>query len=101
MRLGTWKSPFCLAPPLLDLHNVAPFGNRNNNRYGGPTMPNITRRRFVTRARAAGIMLASAGFDRLSRSGAAHAQTADWPNRPVRFIVPLAPGGAIDFIARA
>ena len=24
-----------------------------------------------------------------------------WPNRPVRFIVPLAPGGAIDFIARA
>lgn len=29
------------------------------------------------------------------------AQDAAWPNRPVRFIVPLAPGGAIDFIARA
>ena len=29
----------------------------------------------------------------------AHAQK--WPERPVRVIVPLAPGGAIDFIARA
>src|SRR5215510_15766209 len=29
------------------------------------------------------------------------AQGSDWPNRPVKFIVPLAPGGAIDFIARA
>ncbi len=36
--------------------------------------------------------------------GVAWAQSAGaetWPNRPVRFIVPLAPGGAIDFIARA
>ena len=23
-----------------------------------------------------------------------------WPNKPIRFIVPLAPGGAIDFVAR-
>ena len=23
-----------------------------------------------------------------------------WPNRPVRFIVPLAPGGGLDFVAR-
>jgi tripartite-type tricarboxylate transporter receptor subunit TctC len=63
-------------------------------------MPDITRRRFVTRAGAAGILV-SGGFDRLRGFGAAHAQTGDWPNRPVRFIVPLAPGGAIDFIARA
>ena len=34
-------------------------------------------------------------------SRAAHAQAEDaWPNRPVRVIVPLAPGGGIDFIAR-
>ncbi|HEY0568125.1 MAG TPA: tripartite tricarboxylate transporter substrate binding protein [Xanthobacteraceae bacterium] len=63
-------------------------------------MPDITRRRFVTRAAAAGMLLTT-GFDRLRGTGMARAQTADWPNRPVRFIVPLAPGGAIDFIARA
>ena len=30
-----------------------------------------------------------------------HAQEAGWPTKPIHFIVPLAPGGAIDFIARA
>src|SRR5262249_27222784 len=34
----------------------------------------------------------------------AHAQqppsVPDWPNRPVRFIVPLAAGGGLDFVAR-
>jgi tripartite-type tricarboxylate transporter receptor subunit TctC len=40
----------------------------------------------------------AAGLDNRSR---AWAQASDWPNRPVRIIVPLAPGGAIDFIARA
>jgi tripartite-type tricarboxylate transporter receptor subunit TctC len=29
------------------------------------------------------------------------AQEAGWPTKPIHFIVPLAPGGAIDFIARA
>jgi hypothetical protein len=29
------------------------------------------------------------------------AQEPAWPNRPVHFIVPLAPGGGIDFVARA
>ena len=31
----------------------------------------------------------------------AGAQEAGWPTKPIHFIVPLAPGGAIDFIARA
>ena len=31
----------------------------------------------------------------------ARAQEAGWPTKPIHFIVPLAPGGAIDFIARA
>src|SRR5437667_5922536 len=28
------------------------------------------------------------------------ARAQDWPNRPVRFIVPLAAGGGLDFVAR-
>ncbi len=30
-----------------------------------------------------------------------HGAEAGWPTKPIHFIVPLAPGGAIDFIARA
>jgi tripartite-type tricarboxylate transporter receptor subunit TctC len=53
----------------------------------------IARRRFIQGAAIA----AAAVLDR----GAARAQGEEaWPNRPVRFIVPLAPGGGIDFIAR-
>lgn len=32
---------------------------------------------------------------------AAHAQTAAWPARPVRILVPYTPGGGVDFVARA
>jgi tripartite-type tricarboxylate transporter receptor subunit TctC len=50
----------------------------------------LGRRAFL--AGTGGLALAAVAFP-------ASAQAA-WPNRPVRFIVPLAPGGAMDFAAR-
>ncbi len=50
----------------------------------------IDRRGFMTGAAAA---LAASGSIRAVAQG-------KWPERPVRFVVPLAPGGAIDFVAR-
>jgi tripartite-type tricarboxylate transporter receptor subunit TctC len=55
-------------------------------------MSRITRRRFVTNTAAAGAALGLG--TRLT--GAQEA----YPNRTIKFIVPLAAGGAIDFIAR-
>jgi tripartite-type tricarboxylate transporter receptor subunit TctC len=65
-------------------------------------MSNITRRTVVAGAAVIGARFATGFGCGPFAAGAAHAQGADvWPNRTVRFIVPLAPGGAIDFIARA
>src|SRR5256885_7386215 len=50
----------------------------------------ISRRRFSKAAFAAGAALFAPHI----------ARAQDWPNRPVRFIVHLAAGGGLDFIAR-
>ena len=73
-------------------------------------MSDIARRKLIKGAAAGGIALAGGSAQSLLSilldPRAAHAQSApsdiaSWPNRPIKFIVPLAPGGAIDFIARA
>ena len=48
----------------------------------------IERRGFI--AGAAGLLASAGGTTAQGK----------WPDRPVRFVVPLAPGGAIDFVAR-
>jgi tripartite-type tricarboxylate transporter receptor subunit TctC len=59
-------------------------------------MDGIGRRNFL-RGAAAGLSLAPAMPGSLRR---ALAQTEAWPARPIKFIVPLAAGGGLDFVAR-
>jgi tripartite-type tricarboxylate transporter receptor subunit TctC len=59
-------------------------------------MPMIGRRTFIKRAAAA----TAFGTGLISAPAVLRAQSG-YPNKPIKFIVPLAPGGAIDFIARA
>ena len=54
----------------------------------------IKRRSFI---KGAGSLALAGGLYRFPTPAIAQEK---WPNRPVRFIVPLAPGGAIDFVAR-
>src|SRR5262245_64351198 len=59
-------------------------------------MKRIARRTFIKNAAVTGAALGSG----LISAPAVIAQDA-FPNKPIKFVVPLAPGGAIDFIARA
>src|SRR5262249_15879006 len=66
-------------------------------------LPNLERRTLIKRAAAGGIVLLGGIAQAPHGPNAARAQgttEAAWPNRPVRFIVPLAPGGGLDFVAR-
>ena len=58
-------------------------------------MRKIERRTFIKNAAAAAVGGGVLGAPFM------YAQEAGWPTKPIHFIVPLAPGGAIDFIARA
>jgi tripartite-type tricarboxylate transporter receptor subunit TctC len=55
----------------------------------------IGRRSFIKAA--GGMALAGGMLPKMTRPAIAQAK---WPNKPVRLIVPLAAGGAIDFVAR-
>jgi tripartite-type tricarboxylate transporter receptor subunit TctC len=56
-----------------------------------PVVPDFSRRNVLTFALATGALAAS---------GALRAQTARWPQRAVRIIVPFPAGGGYDFMAR-
>jgi tripartite-type tricarboxylate transporter receptor subunit TctC len=56
------------------------------------------RRHFLKGAAGAGLALATGGAP-LFAPGVVRAQDA-WPTKPVKFIVPLAAGGGLDFVAR-
>ena len=60
-------------------------------------MRKIERRTFIKNVAAAATAIGGGALG----APFAFAQEAGWPSKPIHFIVPLAPGGAIDFIARA
>jgi tripartite-type tricarboxylate transporter receptor subunit TctC len=66
-------------------------------------MNRIARRQFLQRAIAllgAGAVPSLQGGLGTARAQGSSGGDGSWPNRPVRFIVPLAAGGGLDFVAR-
>ena len=57
--------------------------------------PSLVRRNLLKTLGASALV-----FKTALNSEMAHAQAGNWPNRPVRFIVPFVPGGTSDIVAR-
>src|SRR5207247_788989 len=70
---------------------AATLSQLESRRMGGDKMTESRRRKFMRRK----LSVALAAW---ALAGACFAQ--DWPNKPVRVIVPFAPGGPVDIIAR-
>ena len=63
-------------------------------------MSGISRRRLIERAATTALAGGLLPWFQSPAHAQAPADEAAWPNRPVRFIVPLAAGGGLDFVAR-
>jgi tripartite-type tricarboxylate transporter receptor subunit TctC len=92
--------------PTADRLRKRAFAHPTENRR--EDMSTIARRRFIKNALSAALALGGGTVSALrlmpgasvARAQGTPAGDSGWPSRPVRFIVPLAAGGGLDFVAR-
>src|SRR5258706_3710063 len=78
-------------PKREDTRRADTLSQPESRRMGGDKMTGSRRRKFMRRK-------LSVGLAAWALAGTCFAQ--DWPSKPVRVIVPFAPGGPVDIIAR-